>query len=206
MTPIQLINAYAALANGGKLYQPQIVRESSGRTAASSAPFKPKLIHKLDVPAERPQDDAPGGAEPVARCATPTTSSTCRSRSPASPARPSSGPATRKGRLPYHSWFVGFVPKDPYHGSFDERRDSELVVLAFAYDSRTKGNAATEIVKYFLQLHYGIKKDYRNFDSSSAATSTRATDGRHPSRTRTRHRLGRQVRRRGRGARSTCSW
>ena len=33
--------------------------------------------------------------------------------------------------------------------------------MAFAYDSRTKGNAATEIVKYFFQLHYGIKKDYR---------------------------------------------
>ena len=38
------------------------------------------------------------------------------------------------------------------------------MVLAFAYDSRTKGNAGTEIVKYYLQLHYGIKKDYRNFD------------------------------------------
>ena len=34
-------------------------------------------------------------------------------------------------------------------------------MLAFAYDSRTKGNVATEIVKYFLQLHYGIKHDYR---------------------------------------------
>ena len=30
VTPIQLINAYAALANGGKLYQPQIVREIVG--------------------------------------------------------------------------------------------------------------------------------------------------------------------------------
>ena len=27
-------------------------------------------------------------------------------------------------------------------------------MLAFAYDSRTKGNVATEIVKYFLQIHY----------------------------------------------------
>jgi hypothetical protein len=44
------------------------------------------------------------------------------------------------------------------------RTDSELAVLAFAYDSRTKGNVATEIVKYFLQIHYGIKKDLRNFD------------------------------------------
>jgi len=65
-----------------------------------------------------------------------------------------------KGRLPYHSWFVGFVPKDPVHGNFEDTT-SNLVVLAFAYDSRTVGNAATEIVKYFMQLHFDIKKDYR---------------------------------------------
>ena len=48
VTPLQLINAYSALANGGKLYQPQIVREiigpdgkvvrpSSGRSSTSSS-------------------------------------------------------------------------------------------------------------------------------------------------------------------------
>ena len=52
------------------------------------------------------------------------------------------------------------MPKDPYNGTFD-KPDSELVVLAFAYDSRTKGNVATEIVKYYLQMHFGIEKDYR---------------------------------------------
>ena len=70
------------------------------------------------------------------------------------------GSPDSKGRLPYSSWFVGFTPGDPVHGSFDDT-DSKLVVLAFAYDSRTVGNAATEIVKYFMQLHYDIKKDYR---------------------------------------------
>jgi hypothetical protein len=33
--------------------------------------------------------------------------------------------------------------------------------MAFAHDSRTIGNAATEIVKYFFQLHFDIEKDYR---------------------------------------------
>jgi len=66
---------------------------------------------------------------------------------------------------------VAFVPKDPVKAANDPTgmkavtgTDSELAVLAFAYDSRTKGNAATEIVKYYLQLHYGIEEDYRNFD------------------------------------------
>ena len=37
-------------------------------------------------------------------------------------------------------------------------------MLAYLDDTRTKGNSATEVVKYFLQLHYGIKVDLRNHD------------------------------------------
>ena len=70
------------------------------------------------------------------------------------------GTPDSKGRLPYSSFFVGFVGKDPYKANFD-KADSRLVVMAFAHDSRTVGNAATEIVKYFFQLHFDIKKDYR---------------------------------------------
>ena len=44
VTPIQLINAYAALANGGKLYQPQVVREIIGPDGSVVRPFTPKLI------------------------------------------------------------------------------------------------------------------------------------------------------------------
>jgi cell division protein FtsI/penicillin-binding protein 2 len=73
-----------------------------------------------------------------------------------------------KGRLPFHSWFVAFVPKDPTKKANDpngfsaiQRTDSDLVVLAFAYNSGTRGNAATEIVKYFMQLHFDMKQDFR---------------------------------------------
>jgi cell division protein FtsI/penicillin-binding protein 2 len=44
------------------------------------------------------------------------------------------------GRLPFHNWFVGFVPA---HMTW--LPDSKLVVLAFAYDSNTVGNVATEM-------------------------------------------------------------
>jgi cell division protein FtsI/penicillin-binding protein 2 len=76
-----------------------------------------------------------------------------------------------QGRLPFHSWFVGFLPKDPTKHAADPtglkavaRTDSDLAVLAFAYDSRTKGNAATEIAKKFLQFQYDIKTDYTRVD------------------------------------------
>ena len=162
VTPIQLINAYAALANGGKLLQPQVVREITGPDGEVVRPFKPILNHKLKVPKSVLTTMRKASRETV------TLRHTYNLVDLPIKVAGKSGTAEfgrrdSKGRLPYHSWFVGFVPKDPRKGSF-EKPTSELIVLAFAYDSRTKGNAATEIVKYYLQLHYGIKKDYRNHD------------------------------------------
>lgn len=162
VTPIQLINAYTALANGGTLYEPQIVREVIGADGTVIRPFEPKVLQEMDV-----QPSVLKTMRNAARNTVLLRHTYNLVDLPIKVAGKSGtaefGKRDKKGRLPYHSWFVGFVPKDPKNGSFD-KPDSELVVLAFAYDSRTKGNVATEIVKYFLQLHYGIKKDYRNFD------------------------------------------
>jgi penicillin-binding protein 2 len=170
VTPIQLINAYAALANGGKLYQPQLVREVVGPDGTVVRPFAPKLIRKLDVPRSilRTMREAARNVVLVRHTynlvdlpiVVAGKSGTAEF-----------GVRDSKGRLPFHSWFVAFVPKHAAKTSGDAtgmkaiaREDSNLVVLAFAYDSRTKGNVATEIVKYYLQLHFDIKHDYRNFD------------------------------------------
>ncbi len=159
VTPIQLINAYAAMANGGKLYRPQIVREVTGPDGSVIQSFKPDLIRKLPV------SQATLRTMRLAARHVVTLRHTYNLVDMPIKVAGKSGTAefgTRdsKGRLPYHSWFVGFVPKDPYHGSF-AKPDSQLVFLAFAFDSRTIGNAATEIAKDFLQRYYHIKKDYR---------------------------------------------
>jgi penicillin-binding protein 2 len=162
VTPIQLINAFSALANGGTLYEPQIVREVVGPDGEVIKPFEPQVLHEMDVS---------DGVLRVMRNAARETVTLRHTYNlvdlPIKVAGKSGtaefGKRDSKGRLPFHSWFVGFVPKNEKTGSFS-REDAEIVVLAFAYDSRTKGNAATEIVKYFLQLHYDIKDDYRNFD------------------------------------------
>ena len=61
----------------------------------------------------------------------------------------------KQGRLPFHSWFAGWTPRsarkdpaDPNGFASIKGTDSQLAFLAFAFDSRTTGNAATEIVKY----------------------------------------------------------
>jgi penicillin-binding protein 2 len=162
VTPIQLINAYAALANGGKLYRPQLVRDVIGPDGTVIKPFKKDRIRKLKV------SQATLRAMRLAGRSTVTLRHTYNLVDMPVKVAGKSGTAEfglrdSKGRLPYHSWFVGFVPKNPYKANF-AKTDSELIFLAFAYDSRTKGNAGTEIAKAFLQLHFKIKKDYLNRD------------------------------------------
>lgn len=162
VTPIQLINAFAALANGGKLYRPQLVREVVGADGKVITSFKPDLIRKLPVSQKTLREMR------LAARSTVTLRHTYNLVDMPVKVAGKSGTAEfgtrdKKGRLPFHSWFVGFVPKNPYKADFT-KPDSQLVFLAFAYDSRTKGNAATEIAKAFLQYHFKIEKDYLNRD------------------------------------------
>jgi penicillin-binding protein 2 len=167
VTPIQLITAYAALVNGGKVMQPQVVREVVRADGTIARPFAPRVVQRVAAPA-----DVLATMRQAARNVVLVRHTYNLVDLPVIVAGKSGtaefGVRDREGRLPFHSWFVGFVPKNPRiqpgdpHGlKAVARTDADLVVLAFAYDSRTKGNAATEIAKYFLQLHFGIKKDYR---------------------------------------------
>ncbi len=150
------------MVNGGKLYRPQLVREVVGPDGKVVTPFKPDLIRKLKV------SQSTLRTMRLAARATVTLRHTYNLVDMPVKVAGKSGTAEfglrdSKGRLPYHSWFVGFVPKNPYKAEF-AKTTSQLVFLAFAYDSRTKGNAGTEIAKAFVQLHFHIKKDYLNHD------------------------------------------
>ncbi len=165
--PIQVLNAYAALANGGRLLKPQIVRRILGPNGEVVDEIEPQLIRQLPFDA-----DVLLTMRRAARRVVTIRQTYNLVDLPIVVAGKTGtaefGVRDAKGRLPYHSWFAGFVPKDPWKKDSDpngvqavSRTDSELAVLAFAYDSRTTGNAATEIVKYFLQLHYDLDVDLR---------------------------------------------
>jgi penicillin-binding protein 2 len=167
VTPLQLLNAYCALANGGTLYQPRVVHDIIGPDGKVAVPFKPQVLRKLTLsPAVLKTMRHAARNVVVVRHTYNLVDLPIIVAGKSGTAQ--FGLPDKQGRLPFHSWFAAFVPKDPHITAGDpngfkaaERTDSQLAVLAFAYDSQTKGNAATEIVKDFLQRHFGIKKDYR---------------------------------------------
>jgi penicillin-binding protein 2 len=158
-TPLQVLNAYAALANGGTLYQPQVVREITGPDGAIVRPFAPIVLHKLPVSA-----GILATMRTAARMVVTTHHTYNLDAEPFVIAGKTGtaefGVRDAQGRLPYHNWFVGFIP---LHGDVS-KPDSQLAVIGFNEDANTVGNSATEMIKYFLQIHFGVRHDLRKFE------------------------------------------
>jgi penicillin-binding protein 2 len=158
-TPLQVLNAYCALANGGFLYKPQVVRRVLSGDGSVVQDFRPELLKTVDVDPDVLRIMRVAAREVV------TSRHTFNLVDLPLVVAGKTGTAEfgqrdGDGRLPFHSWFVAFVPEfsDTQEGD-PAKTDSELAIVAFAYSSNTKGNAATEIVKYFLQQHYDLGVD-----------------------------------------------
>ena len=153
-SPLQLLNAYCAVINGGNLWTPHVVTSITD-PSGSVTPVAPKLIRKLPVSPQNLQ---------TMRLATRAVVTSRHTYNlvelPIQVAGKTGtaefGTADRYGRLPYHEWFVGYTPGDAFNGNF-YGTDSQLAVLAFTYGADTWGDISTEIVKYYLWTHYNLK-------------------------------------------------
>ena len=158
-TPLQVLNSFNALANGGSLLKPQIVRRVLAPDGSVVRSFQPELIRQLGVSPDTLRTMRLAAREVV------TSGHTYNLNDLPLVVAGKTGTAEfglrdNQGRLPFHSWFAAFVPQfGPGEPGDPAQTDSELAIVAFAYDSNTKGNAATEIVKYFLQDHYDLGVD-----------------------------------------------
>jgi penicillin-binding protein 2 len=167
-TPLQMLNAYAALANGGTLYKPQLVRKIQDSEGKLVERVQAEVVREMDIDRSVLRTMRAAARRVVTLRHTDNLVDL-----PIVVAGKSGtaefGTRDKQGRLPFSNWFAAFVPKqarktasDPTGINAVKREDSDLVVLAYLDDTRTKGNAATEVVKYFLQLHYGLNVDLRN--------------------------------------------
>jgi penicillin-binding protein 2 len=156
VTPLQLLNAYCALANGGNLMQPMIVKGETDASGSLVTEYAPQVLRQVTPDQADLQVMRIGAREVI------TTGHAYNIRDLKLPGALSGktgtaefGTPTAEGVLPFHSWFVAWLPSTP------GGTDSPLAVLTFSYSAIVPGNVSLEVVKYFLQQYYGLNQDLR---------------------------------------------
>jgi penicillin-binding protein 2 len=156
VTPLQMLNAYAAVANGGNLMRPMIVRGEADADGELITPYAPEVIHGIDAAPSTLQTMRVGAREVI------TSGHAYNIRDLDLPGALSGktgtaefGELTEEGTLPFHSWFVAYLP------SAAGATDAELAIVTFNYSAVVPGNVSAEVVKYFLQLYYDLDQDLR---------------------------------------------
>ena len=156
VTPLQLLNAYCALANGGNLMRPMIVKGETDGSGQLTTEYQPEVLHQVAADPTDLQTMRVGAREVV------TTGHAYNIRDLKLPGALSGktgtaefGTPTAEGVLPFHSWFVAYLP------STAGATDAQLAVLTFSYSAIVPGNVSLEVVKYFLQKYYALDQDLR---------------------------------------------
>jgi penicillin-binding protein 2 len=156
VTPLQLLNAYAAVANGGKLMRPMIVRGETDEAGHLVKTYAPEVIRELAASPANMQIMRIGTREVV------TTGHAANIRNLRLPGALSGktgtaefGTRNSEGILPVHSWFVAYLP------SKAGTTDADLAIVTFTYSAVARGNVSLEVVKYFLQQYFTLDQDLR---------------------------------------------
>jgi penicillin-binding protein 2 len=156
VTPLQVLNAYAAVANGGRLLEPMVVRGEADPDGNLVREYEPRVIRTLDVAPDTLRTMRLAAREVIA------SGHAYNIRDLDLPGALSGktgtaefGTPTDEGTLPFHSWFVAYLPSEA------GATDAELAVITFTHAAVVPGNVSAEVVKYFLQLHYGLDEDLR---------------------------------------------
>ncbi len=156
VTPLQLLNAYCAVANGGNLMRPMIVRGETDGEGAIVREYAPEVIRHLAASDENLRTMRIGAREVI------TSGRAGNIRDLRLPGALSGktgtaefGTPTSQGVLPFHSWFVAYLP------SAGGATDADLAVITFTYSAVVRGNVSLEVVKYFLQQWFDLDQDLR---------------------------------------------
>jgi penicillin-binding protein 2 len=133
VTPLQLLNAYAIVANGGTFYQPHLLKEVVDQQGKVVFTQEPKVVREVSIT----KDNLTLLRESARRVVTihhaympdaklPIAGKTGTAEFGASAGKDSVG----RNKLGFHNWFVSFLPKadntDP---------SAEIAMVIFTFDS-----------------------------------------------------------------------
>jgi len=156
VTPLQILNAYAAVANGGKLMRPMIVRGEADASGELTETYEPEVIREIAAADATLQTMRIGAREVITSGHAYNISDLDLPGALSGKTGTAEfGELTDEGTLPFHSWFVAYLP------SAAGATDADLAIVTFNYSAVVPGNVSAEVVKYFLQLHYDLDEDLR---------------------------------------------
>lgn len=160
VTPLQLANAYAAIANGGTLYQPQIVREIRRGDLANSVVvqgFAPKVIRQLPISASnlalireglRQAVASTGGTAWLANLPDVAVAAKTGTAEFCDDIALKEGFCQNGKPLPTHAWFAAFAPYEK----------PEIVVLVFLYNGGQGSESAAPIAAEILKAYFSRQR------------------------------------------------
>jgi penicillin-binding protein 2 len=153
VTPLQMLNATAAIANRGTLYRPQLIYQEVDITGRLVQPFEPEIIRELGV--------SPENIELVRRGmrATVTGGTAYRLNLPQVEVAGKTGTAEyteldengnlitdESGYLPTHAWFTAFAPYD----------DPEIALIVFLQGGGEGSQTAVPVGEDILRAYFNI--------------------------------------------------
>lgn len=146
VTPLQLVNATAAIANRGTLYRPQIVyevRTADGRLVRS---FQPEVIRQVGISPQNLEIVRQGLRGAVAwgtarRADLPGVAVAGKTGT-----AQFLGPRDKKGNLPTHAWFTAFAPYE----------NPEVALVVFVAGGGEGSSTAVPIAAQILRYYFGL--------------------------------------------------
>lgn len=154
VTPLQMANMYAAIANGGTLYQPTLIdRIGAGGGAPEEvwpvytrgeAPLSPEMAETLQNSLWNVANDLDQGTAAYQFTGLPV------------PVAGKTGTAEDPPRNS-HAWFAGYAPAAPYTASDGARIETPEVVIVAMMENAGEGSAvAAPIFRRIVELYYGV--------------------------------------------------
>ena len=148
-TPIQMLNATAAVVNGGALYRPQIAYALIDTDSRVVKQFQPEIIRKLPVSPENLAIVREGLRAAVTSGTAPSINFAAVQVAGKTGTAEFPGPRDRRGRLPTHAWFTAFAPYE----------NPQIALVVFVENGGEGSKTAVPIAADFLKAYFRLPKD-----------------------------------------------
>lgn len=166
VTPLQLAVAYAALANGGRLFRPQLVLRIEETETGEVQSFEPELVRKISVP-KRHLDLVKKGLRKVVNDRTGTAYSR-RLKELIVSGKTGTAQVARLGskrlktkdmkwKVRDHAWFAAYAPAD----------DPEIVVVVLNEHGGHGGSAAAPAAMKLIRAWWQLKQIRAGLDKDA---------------------------------------